>query len=149
MSIGEVAREGGIKVQTIRYYEQIGLIPPARRTSGNHRQYTETHLDLLKFIRHSRALGFSLDQVREMLALREAPNRPCAEVDEIARRHLSDVEQKIAQLTSLQDELRHMVGQCAGGTVSSCRIIEVLSDHSQCLADDHAAGETGAAMVVK
>ena len=138
LSIGKLARDCGVKVQTIRYYEQIGLIPAARRSSGNQRQYTETHLDLLKFIRHSRALGFSLDQVRELLALREAPNRPCGEVDKIARRHLVDVEQKIAQLKSLQGELQNMVGQCAGGTVSSCRIIEVLSDHSLCVADDHA-----------
>ena len=138
LSIGHLARDCGVKVQTIRYYEQIGLIPAARRSSGNQRQYTETHLDLLKFIRHSRALGFSLDEVRELLALREAPNRTCEEVDEIAKRHLVDVEQKIAQLQSLQGELKNMVGQCAGGTVSSCRIIEVLSDHSHCVADDHA-----------
>jgi len=138
LSIGKLARDCGVKVQTIRYYEQIGLIPAARRSSGNQRQYTETHLDLLKFVRHSRALGFSLDQVRELLALREAPNRKCEVVDEIAKRHLVDVEQKIAQLQSLQGELKNMVGQCAGGTVSSCRIIEVLSDHSHCVADDHA-----------
>jgi Cu(I)-responsive transcriptional regulator len=136
-SIGQIARDAGIKVQTIRYYEQIGLIPPARRSSGNQRQYTPTHLELLKFIRHSRALGFSLDEVRELLTLREAPQRPCDEVDEIARRHLLDVEQKIAQLVSLQGELNNMIGQCAGGTVSSCRIIEVLSDHTRCIADDH------------
>jgi len=137
MSIGTLARACGVKVQTIRYYEQIGLIPPARRSSGNQRQYRPLHLDLLQFIRHSRALGFSLDQVREVLTLRDAPNRPCGEVDEIAQRHLDGVEQKISQLMSLREELRNMIGQCAGGTVSSCRIIEVLSDHSKCLAVAH------------
>lgn len=137
LSIGQLAKDGGVKVQTIRYYEQIGLIPPAYRTAGNHRQYSMRHVDLLKFIRHGRALGFSLDEVRELLALREAPDRACGEVDEIAKRHLVDVEEKISQLQGLQAELKSMIKQCAGGTVSSCRIIEVLSDHSHCIADDH------------
>ncbi len=137
LSIGQLAKDGGVKVQTIRYYEQIGLIPAAYRTAGNHRQYTAEHVDLLKFIRHGRALGFSLDEVRELLALREAPNRGCDEVDEIAKRHLVDVELKIEQLQGLRQELNSMVKQCAGGDISSCRIIEVLSDHSHCIAEDH------------
>ena len=137
LSIGKLAREGGVKVQTIRYYEDIGLIPPAWRTAGNHRQYTARHVDLLKFIRHSRALGFSLEQIRELLALRDATDQPCEEVDEIAKKHLSGIGQKIAQLQGLQEELENMVRQCAGGDISSCRIIEVLSDHALCLHDKH------------
>jgi len=137
LSIGQLAQRGGVKVQTIRYYEQVGLIPPAHRTPGNHRQYKHDHVDLLKFIRHSRALGFSLDQVRELLALRQASDRTCEDVDGIAKKHLADVEQKIDQLKGLQKELQRMVRQCAGGDISNCRIIEVLSDHQECISNDH------------
>ena len=140
-TIGNMAEAGGVKVQTVRYYEQIGLLPSARRTAGNHRLYTKDHMDLLKFVRHSRSLGFSLDQIRELLALRESPGGNCEEIDEIARKHLLDVESKISRLRELETELKHMVGQCAGGTVSSCRIIEALSDHTHCIGDHHLTGD--------
>ena len=142
-TIGILARAGGVKVQTIRYYEQVGLLPVPRRSPGNQRIYTKAHMDRLKFIRHSRALGFSLDQIRELLALSEDPKRPCDEIDAVARKHLDNVEGKIARLEGLKEELGRMISECAGGKVSACRIIKVLSDHDLCIADDHGTGALG------
>ncbi|MDX2423513.1 MAG: helix-turn-helix domain-containing protein [Amphritea sp.] len=136
-SIGEMAKVGNCKVQTIRYYEEIGMLLKPGRTVGNQRVYTQAHRDRLNFIRHSRELGFSLAQIRTILALNDDPSHCCAEVDKIARAHLSEVESKIARLDDMRTELQRMIGACAGGQVSDCRIIEALSDHSLCLSDEH------------
>lgn len=90
-SIGDLASRTGTKVETIRYYEKVGLLPAPARTGGNHRAYTRAHADRLAFIRHSRELGFSLESVRAILALSDDADRPCAEVDAIAREHLDAV----------------------------------------------------------
>jgi len=137
ISIGRLAKETGSKVQTIRYYEDIGLLPAPPRTAGNHRVYDERHVRRLSFIRHSRELGFSLDAIREMLTLSDLPDRPCETVDRIAQIHLDEVMEKIARLTSLKTELERMISRCKGGRISECRIIEVLADHSHahCLTD--------------
>ncbi|MCW5772161.1 MAG: helix-turn-helix domain-containing protein [Rhodospirillaceae bacterium] len=143
-AIGQLARETGCKVQTIRYYEQIGLLPAAGRNAGNQRVYSAAHRRRLAFIRHARDLGFSLDAVRELLALGEHPEQPCAKADRIAAAHLAEVESKIARLEKLRAELRRMIGQCdgAGATrVSDCRVIESLADHGHCLAAHHDAAE--------
>lgn len=137
LSIGQLARETDTNIQTIRYYEQIGLLPEPPRTAGNQRRYGDTHKQRLSFIRHARALGFPLDSVRELLDLADDPGKPCQEADEIARHHLHDVDQRIERLTSLKRELERMVSQCAGGKVENCRVIEVLADHSRCLEDEH------------
>ena len=100
-------------------------------------------MERLKFVRHSRALGFSLDQIRELLALSDDPKRPCDEIDAIARKHLEDVERKIIRLEGMKKELGRMVSECAGDKVSACRIIKVLSDHDLCIADDHGTGDLG------
>ncbi len=136
-SIGQMAKAGNCKVQTIRYYEQIGLLPEPVRSAGNQRVYGRDHLNRLGFIRHSRELGFSLDKIREILALSDDPSHSCEEVDQIARNHLREVESKIRRLESMREELKRMINQCAGNQVSDCRIIEVLSDHSQCLSGRH------------
>ncbi|MGI1669604.1 MAG: helix-turn-helix domain-containing protein [Neptuniibacter sp.] len=138
-SIGEVAIAGNCQVQTIRYYEQIGLIPAPERTVGNQRIYRQAHCDRLAFIRHSRELGFSLEQIREILTLNDSPNHSCGDVDAIARSHLADVESKIKRLQGMKKELKRMIEQCAGGTVADCRIIEVLSNHNLCLQAKHVA----------
>lgn len=138
-SIGEIAKEGNCQVQTIRYYEHIGLIPAPERTAGNQRIYRQAHRDRLSFIRHSRELGFSLDQIREILALSDSPDHSCEDVDTIARSHLADVESKIKRLQGMKKELKRMIEQCAGKQVADCRIIEVLSDHSLCLQKKHAS----------
>jgi len=136
-SIGEMARTGNCKVQTVRYYEEIGLLPKPRRNSGNQRVYSSLHHDRLRFIRHSRELGFSLEQIRQILALSDDPSHSCEEVDSIARDHLSDVESKIERLQSMRKELQRMISECAGNRVADCRIVRVLSDHALCQVDNH------------
>jgi len=136
-TIGWMSEAARCKVQTIRYYEHIGLLPEPARTPGNQRIYSDRHLQRLTFIRHSRELGFSLDQVREILALSDDPSKSCGDIDRVARIHLQDVESKIERLQGMRTELQRMIGQCAGGRVADCRIVEVLSDHSQCMSDDH------------
>jgi len=130
--IGELAKRTDTKVQTIRYYEDIGVMPEAHRAENNRRLYNDTHLERLTFVRHSRELGFSLDDIRNLLELADQPDRPCGEVDTIARRHLNAVESKIASLQVLQAELKRMINNCSGRTISDCRIIKVLADHSLC-----------------
>ncbi len=136
-SIGQVAKVANCKVQTIRYYEQIGILPAPDRSEGNQRIYSHHHIDRLSFIRHSRELGFSLEQIREILALVDEPARSCGEVDRIARAHLEEVESKIERLEEMRRELKRMIARCEGGTVTECRIIESLADHSLCLSDNH------------
>ena len=126
-AIGEAARLTGIKVPTIRYYEEIGLLAAPARTAGKQRRYRPEDVARLNFIRHARDLGFDIPDIVELLALSEGPDQSCDEVDRITRRHLSDVERRIAQLTALRGELVRMVGECSHGRVSECRVIEVLS----------------------
>ena len=130
--IGELAKRTDTKVQTIRYYEDIGVMPKATRAANNRRLYDETHLERLTFVRHSRELGFSLDDIRNLLELSDQPDRPCEEIDAIARAHLDSVESKIASLQVLQEELKRMINHCSGGDVSDCRIIQVLANHNLC-----------------
>jgi Cu(I)-responsive transcriptional regulator len=136
-SIGQMARAGDCKVQTIRYYEQKGLLPEPQRTPGNQRIYSQTQYDRLRFIRHGRELGFSLGRIRQILDLSDDSAKPCATVDLIAREHLREVESKIARLQCMKDELQRMISECAGDRVSECRIVKVLADHELCLTDDH------------
>jgi len=127
-SIGELARVTGTKVVTVRYYEQIGLLPTPPRTSGNYRSYNTEHLHRLRFIRRCRDLGFTLDQVRSLLSLSSQEDQPCDEVNRISAAHLAEIEEKIADLTRLADELRRINQQChGGGLIADCRIIEALS----------------------
>jgi DNA-binding transcriptional MerR regulator len=138
-SIGDLAGQTGTKVETIRYYEKAGLMSPAARTSGNHRAYTQAHIDRLAFIRHSRELGFPLETVRTLLTMADDPTQSCAEVDSIARQHLASVRSRIARLQALEVELSRMVQECGCGRVADCRVIEVLADqtHAHCLSPDH------------
>jgi Cu(I)-responsive transcriptional regulator len=137
VSIGELSRWTGVKVPTIRYYEQVGLMPAPPRTEGKQRRYGPAAVDRLNFIRHARELGFEVDAIRELLALSAQPDRSCAEVDQIARRHLAEVERRIGQLVALRAELQRMVDACGHGRVCDCRVIEILAGHGQC-GHDHA-----------
>ena len=143
LSIGELAVQTGCKVQTIRYYEQIGLMPEPLRTEGNQRRYGAQHLARLAFVRHSRELGFPLDAIRELLSLSDTPDQSCTAADEIARRQLKAVEGRMKRLRALQAELKRMITECSGGRICECRVIEVLADssHSHCLSDHHPADE--------
>lgn len=140
LSIGTLAKRTGTKVPTIRYYEQIGLMPEPGRSGGGQRRYGDPELDRLAFIRHARQLGFPLEAIRELLDLSDRPERSCAEVDRIARRQLNEVEARIARLEALRAELRRMIGECTTDRVADCRILEVLRDHAECLADHETAG---------
>lgn len=140
LTIGTLAKKTGTKVQTIRYYEQIGLMPVADRTEGGQRRYGDAGLDRLSFIRHSRQLGFSLDSIRELLELSDYPERPCREADAIAKRQLVQVERRIARLEALRTELSRMVEECRGGRTANCRVLEVLRDHSECLTNHESVG---------
>ena len=123
LSIGDLAKASGIKVVTIRYYEKIGLLPVPPRTAGNYRAYDAHHMQRLNFIRRCRNLGFTLDQIRALLDLSSQRDRDCAEVDRIAVAHLLEVEEKIADLERLADELRRISSCCQGGRIADCRII--------------------------
>lgn len=127
MMIGDLASATGTKVNTIRFYEEIGLMPPAARTDSGRRTYSPSDLDRLRFIRHARALGFETQEIRSLLALGDQPERECNEVIDIAVTHLSVVNAKISQLIMLRDELERVTKSCAGGTVAECRILESLS----------------------
>lgn len=105
-SIGELARAAGCSVQSVRWYEGKGLMPEPARTHGGQRRYTSTHEARLKFLRHARDLGFSLDDIRELLSLTGRPDMTCEVADGIASRHLEEVEARIAALTELRDELK-------------------------------------------
>jgi DNA-binding transcriptional MerR regulator len=128
ISIGELARRSGVKVPAIRYYEQVGLLPAPARTEGQQRRYGRAAVARLNFIRHARELGFEVVAVRELLALSEQPDRPCAEVDHIARRHVDDIDRRIAQLVALRRELQRSLNVCGHGRVGECRVIEALAE---------------------
>lgn len=131
-SIGQLSKNCDCKPQTLRYYEDIGLIPKPERNQGNQRIYTLSHQKRVKFIRHSRQLGFSLEQIRQILSLTDTPNQPCDEVNTIAQSHLDEVTHKITCLQDMQKELQRMVFECSADRVADCRIVEVLSNHSFC-----------------
>jgi DNA-binding transcriptional MerR regulator len=132
LPIGALARTAGVKVPTIRYYEQIGLMSEAPRTKSNRRTYGADEVKRLKFIRHARDLGFEIDEIRQLLALAGDPDKPCEGADAIARRHLAAIEDRISRLTALRSEIARMV-DCGGhGSIGQCRVIEVLADHDLC-----------------
>jgi DNA-binding transcriptional MerR regulator len=128
MSIGDLSKAAGVKVVTIRYYEQVGLMPDPPRTGGNYRTYSAEHVRRLQFIRRLRDLGFTLDEVRDLLRLSSEKNQPCDEVDRITHEHLATVEMKLRDLEKLASELRRLSRRCrGGGRIAECRIIEALS----------------------
>jgi DNA-binding transcriptional MerR regulator len=131
-SIGDLSTQSGVKVPTIRYYEQIGLIAAPSRTEGNQRRYDKPALDRLCFIAHARDMGFSMGSLKSMLRLAGHKEAPCADVDALVEEHLAEVDQRIERLTRLRGELASMLTSCHHGTVADCRIVEVLSDHEEC-----------------
>jgi DNA-binding transcriptional MerR regulator len=128
--IGDLARRTGVGVPTIRYYGEIGLLPPAGRGEGGQRIYVEAHLKRLQFIRRSRELGFSQDDVRTLLRYSDERAAPCAEVDRLARQQLEVVREKIASLKALEAALEEMIGPCHNDVVDECSIIGALSSEA-------------------
>ncbi|MBB2199723.1 MAG: helix-turn-helix domain-containing protein [Gluconacetobacter sp.] len=128
-TIGELGRLTDTKVETVRYYERVGLLPHPPRSSGNYRVYDDAHLGRLGFIRRARELGFSLEQVRELLELSGQEARSCEQVDELVQAHVTDIERRIHDLQTLRQELTQLLAQCQHGKVAECRIIEALQPH--------------------
>jgi len=130
-AIGELARRTGYAVQTVRYYEQTGLMPKPGRTAGGQRRYTEQHLRRLLFIRQARHLGFETEDIRSLLDLAAHPEQPCESVDRIALAHLSAIDQKIAQLQALRSEISHMLTNCAQRRIADCRVLDALLNYGE------------------
>jgi len=124
---GRLATATGTKIETIRFYEKIGLLAKPARSTSNYRSYGSADVDRLSFIRRARDLGFSLDQIRALLDLSDDRNRSCCAVDEIAREQLEAVEKKVADLLALKRELSHLIDQCSRGTIAECRILGALA----------------------
>jgi DNA-binding transcriptional MerR regulator len=134
-TIGELSRRTGVKVPTIRWYEQAGLVDAPDRTEGNQRRYARGDLERLSFIRHARDLGFDLEAIRQLIELSGHPEKPCAHADAIADSQLADVRDKIAKLKRLETELERMAKNCAHGTAADCYVLRSLADHELCEAE--------------
>lgn len=128
LAIGDLARQTGTKVNTIRFYEEIGLLPDALRTASGRRSYEASDVRRLAFIRHGRQLGFSIPEIRSLLALSDQPDRDCAEAAAIAREHLLEIEVRIARLETLRSALTDVATSCEGGRAAECRVIEAIAE---------------------
>jgi Cu(I)-responsive transcriptional regulator len=127
LAIGDLARQTGTKVNTIRFYEDIGLLPRPLRTASGRRTYIAADVRRLSFIRHGRSLGFSVDEIRSLLALSDQPERDCGEAAAIARQHLRDIEERIARLQTLRSALVGVAASCDGGRAADCHVIEAIA----------------------
>jgi DNA-binding transcriptional MerR regulator len=125
--IGIASSRSGVKVPTIRYYEEIGLLPAPPRTRSNRRHYNAGDLRRLVFIRRARQLGFEIGAIRALLAIQDNPDHPCEAVDAIARARLREVERRIKILLKLKTELQRMIAGCSRGRVAECHVIEALA----------------------
>jgi MerR family mercuric resistance operon transcriptional regulator len=123
---GQLARRTGANLETLRYYEKIGLLPPPPRSTSGYRTYDDTHERRLGFVLRARELGFSLDEIRVLLRLAEDREQPCAEASRVAASHLAEVRAKIADLRRMERVLKDVVAQCGDGTRPDCPLIESL-----------------------
>jgi MerR family mercuric resistance operon transcriptional regulator len=126
LTIGALSRRTGVNIETIRYYERIGLLPPPPRSQGRHRLYDDHHRRRLAFIRRSRALGFSLDDTRDLLGLARGHALTCAEVKTLTEQHIADVRGKLRDLRKLDRVLSDLAAKCTGTTVPDCPILDAL-----------------------
>lgn len=133
-SIGQLSKRTGVKIPTIRYYEQKGLIDAPDRSDGNQRRYTEDGLKRLSFIRHSRELGFSIEDINGLLELNQHPDKPCHDAHSIAVKNLNNVRSRIAKLRRLERELKR-ISACRADSIANCAVIESLADHNLCDAE--------------
>ena len=126
MKIGEAARVSGCNLETIRYYERIGLLPGARRSKNGYRSFEPANIELLRFITRGRELRFSLEEIGSLLRLAGDAEMSCGEVDELARRHLEDINRRRRELAAMARELERTITSCAGGRRGSCAILGAL-----------------------
>lgn len=138
-TIGRLAKSADVKVPTIRFYEQIGLMPEPPRTASDRRTYGPEAVRRLAFIKHARQLGFPIEAIRCLLDLASHPDQACDGADALARGQLAAVEQRIVQLQALRGELERMVDAGCRGPAAACRVIEALADHSLCACDHDAS----------
>jgi len=132
-SIGELSKRTKVKVPTIRYYEEMGLLPEAERTSGNQRRYNKAGLERLSFVRHARDLGFSIEAISSLIELQDHPDRSCEAATEIAVSQLEEVRAKIKRLRTLEKELSRISKSCDGvGVSGDCYVLASLADHNLC-----------------
>lgn len=126
MKISDAAAASGCHLETIRYYERVGLMPRPARTASGYRAYSPTDVDRLHFISRGRNLGFSLEEIRSLLRLDDDPSMSCSDVDAIARSHLSDIQRRVTELQRMAAELERVIAQCAGGERGTCTILGAL-----------------------
>jgi len=136
-TIGDLSLASGVKIPTIRYYEEIGLLPTPPRSEGGRRTYDDGSVSRLNFIRHARELGFEMESIRVLISLQDNPQQSCEEADRLARQQLEETERRIASLTALQGELKRMLKTCKRNCISDCRVINILADHSLCANPHH------------
>lgn len=135
LTIGDLSRSTGVKIPTIRYYEQMGLLSHAERSEGNQRRYSSREQERLSFIRHARDLGLTIDAIRELIDLSQHPDHPCVNADRIAETQLAEVRRKIARLRKLETELERIATHCDGRQVKDCYVIRALANHDLCETD--------------
>ena len=126
MGIGEMSRQTGVGIETIRYFEKIGMMPAPGRSEGGNRQYTNDHLQRLFFINRSRQIGFSQSEIKAVLSMVDAKDVTCAEVHSITTEHIADIRNKIRDLQNLEKVLTQMAKECSRGDIPDCPIIETL-----------------------
>lgn len=126
MKIGEASAASGCHIETIRYYERVGLLPRAARTNSGYRHYTEGQVQRLRFITRGRELGFSLDEIRGLLALADDVSLSCGDVDRLARQHLDEIRSRVRELNRIVRELERTISGCQGGQRAQCTILDAL-----------------------
>ena len=131
MQIGAAAAASGCHIETIRYYERVGLLPRPSRTAGGYRNYLPEEVDRLRFITRGRELGFSLEEIRSLLTLADDPTLACHDVDQLARHHLTDIQQRMRELRRIARELERTIARCTGGKRGQCAILGALRQSSR------------------
>lgn len=142
LNIGEAAYASGVTAKMVRHYEAIGLIPAPTRTSGNYRTYSERDVQMLRFIRRARSLGFSIPEISQLLSLWLNRRRPSRQVQEIATRHINDLDRKIAELGSMRKTLQQLAGACHADKRPACPILDDLASYSADPASTLSTNET-------
>ncbi|WP_010483378.1 MerR family transcriptional regulator [Pseudomonas sp. S9] len=137
-TISALSRQSGVNLETIRFYERSGLLPEPQRTASGYRHYQDADVRRVLFIRRGRELGFSLDEIRNLLDLANRPQSPCAEADQLVQSHLVTIEARIRDLQKMQAELSRMA-KCTSSEAGHCRLLEAL-DNRQCCAPLHEQG---------
>lgn len=126
LTIGQLAHQTGVNAATIRYYETVGLLQPPQRSGGNYRYYAAQDQRRLVFVRRARELGFSIEQVRELIALGEQSEHECSSVDDVVKAHIAHIARRVRDLRALRGELERIIGSCPGGRVADCQVLDAL-----------------------